>query len=80
MCFQGYALWPHMTVRENIRLALSVRATPSGRQAQLTQVEKALEIVQMQGALADRKPQQLSGGQQQRVALARALAVEPAAR
>ncbi len=78
MCFQGYALWPHMTVRENIRFGLSVRDTPSGRQAQLTQVQKALEIVQMQGALADRKPQQLSGGQQQRVALARALAVEPA--
>ncbi len=78
MCFQGYALWPHMTVRENIRFGLSVRATPPGREAQLAQVQKALEIVQMQGPLADRKPQQLSGGQQQRVALARALAVEPA--
>jgi iron(III) transport system ATP-binding protein len=78
LCFQGYALWPHMTVRENIRFGLSVRETPSGRQAQFAQVEQALEIVQMQGPLADRKPQQLSGGQQQRVALARALAVEPA--
>ena len=78
LCFQGYALWPHMTVRENIRFGIAVRDTPSGRQAQLAQVEKALEIVQMQGSLADRKPQQLSGGQQQRVALARALAVEPA--
>ncbi|MEA3179709.1 MAG: hypothetical protein QOI59_3232 [Gammaproteobacteria bacterium] len=78
MCFQGYALWPHMTVRENIRFGLSVRETPSGREAQLAQVEKALEIVQLNGPLADRKPQQLSGGQQQRVALARALAVEPA--
>jgi iron(III) transport system ATP-binding protein len=75
MCFQGYALWPHMTVRENIRFGLSVRGTPSA--AQLAQVEKALEIVQM-SALAERKPQELSGGQQQRVALARALAVEPA--
>jgi iron(III) transport system ATP-binding protein len=78
MCFQGYALWPHMTVRENIRFGLSVRASPADRQGQLAQVDKALEIIQMQGALADRKPQQLSGGQQQRVALARALAVEPA--
>jgi len=75
MCFQGYALWPHMTVRENIRFGLSVREAPG--KAQLAQVEKALDIVQMR-ALADRKPQELSGGQQQRVALARALAVEPA--
>jgi len=75
MCFQGYALWPHMTVRENIRFGLSVRAAPG--EGQLAQVEKALDIVQMR-ALADRKPQELSGGQQQRVALARALAVEPA--
>ena len=78
LCFQGYALWPHMTVRENIRFGLSVRETPSDRDDQLAQVEKALQIIQMQGPLADRKPQQLSGGQQQRVALARALAVEPA--
>ncbi len=78
LCFQGYALWPHMTVRENIRFGLSVREPPPGRDAQSLQVEKALQIIQMQGPLADRKPQQLSGGQQQRVALARALAVEPA--
>ena len=78
MCFQGYALWPHMTVRENIRFGLSVRAAPGQTpQAQQAQVEKALDIVQM-GALADRKPQELSGGQQQRVALGRALAVQPA--
>jgi iron(III) transport system ATP-binding protein len=72
MCFQGYALWPHMTVRENIRFGLSVRGD-SGE----TQVEKALDIVRMR-ELADRRPQELSGGQQQRVALARALAVQPA--
>ena len=78
MCFQGYALWPHMTVRENIRFGLSVRESAPGRDVQSVQVEKALQIIQMQGPLADRKPQQLSGGQQQRVALARALAVEPA--
>jgi iron(III) transport system ATP-binding protein len=78
MCFQGYALWPHMTVRENIRFGLSVRETPPDRGAQLARVDEALQIIQMQGSVADRKPQQLSGGQQQRVALARALAVEPA--
>jgi iron(III) transport system ATP-binding protein len=78
MCFQGYALWPHMTVRENIRFGLSVRETPPDREGQQAEVERALEIIQMQGSLADRKPQQLSGGQQQRVALARALAVRPA--
>jgi iron(III) transport system ATP-binding protein len=72
MCFQGYALWPHMTVRENIRFGLSVRGN-SGE----AQVERALDIVRMRD-LADRKPQELSGGQQQRVALARALAVQPA--
>ncbi|MFL6602167.1 MAG: ABC transporter ATP-binding protein [Steroidobacteraceae bacterium] len=77
MCFQGYALWPHMTVRENIRFGLSVRQTPPDRESQQAEVERALEIIQMQGPLADRKPQQLSGGQQQRVALARALAVRP---
>jgi iron(III) transport system ATP-binding protein len=75
MCFQGYALWPHMTVRDNIRFGLSVRGGPA--EARLAQVEKALDIVRMRD-LADRKPQELSGGQQQRVALARALAVQPA--
>src|SRR4051812_40976965 len=75
MCFQGYALWPHMTVRENIRFGLSVREGPGHMQQ--AQVEKTLDIVRMR-ALADRKPQELSGGQQQRVALGRALAVQPA--
>src|SRR5262249_3667239 len=78
MCFQGYALWPHMSVRENIRFGLSVRETPADRQAQLAAVEKALDLIRMQGPMADRRPQELSGGQQQRVALARALAVKPA--
>ncbi len=72
MCFQGYALWPHMSVRENIRFGLSVRGGCGE-----AQVQKALDLVKM-GELADRKPQELSGGQQQRVALARALAVQPA--
>ena len=78
MCFQGYALWPHMSVRENIRFGLSVRQSPVDAQGQLARVEEVLKIIHMQGPLADRKPQQLSGGQQQRVALARALVVRPA--
>src|SRR5262249_25335245 len=73
-----YALWPHMTVRENIRFGLSVRREPADRQGQQTRVNEVLEIIRMQGPLAERKPHQLSGGQQQRVALARALVVKPA--
>ena len=76
MCFQGYALWPHMTVRENIRFGLSVRGGRGADEDAL--VDEALELIRMTGPLADRKPQQLSGGQQQRVALARAIAVKPA--
>jgi len=75
MCFQGYALWPHMTVREHIRFGLSVRKMPLPQQEE--RVEEMLALIQMQGELGSRKPSQLSGGQQQRVALARALAVEP---
>jgi iron(III) transport system ATP-binding protein len=75
MCFQGYALWPHMTVREHIRFGLSVRKMPLPRQE--ARIEEMLALIQMQGELGSRKPSQLSGGQQQRVALARALAVEP---
>ncbi len=75
MCFQSYALWPHMSVRENIRFGLSVRGL--SRQEQAQRIDEVLSLVQMR-ELADRKPNQLSGGQQQRVALARALAVRPA--
>jgi iron(III) transport system ATP-binding protein len=75
MCFQGYALWPHMTVREHIRFGLSVRKMPLPQQER--RVEEMLALIQMEGAIGSRKPSQLSGGQQQRVALARALAVEP---
>jgi len=75
MCFQGYALWPHMTVREHIRFGLSVRKMPLPQQEK--RIEEMLTLIQMQGELGSRKPSQLSGGQQQRVALARALAVEP---
>lgn len=74
MCFQSYALWPHMTVRENVRFGLDMRRTPSGEAER--RVDAMLDLVRMKG-FADRKPTQLSGGQQQRVALARALAVKP---
>jgi iron(III) transport system ATP-binding protein len=74
MCFQSYALWPHMTVKQNILFGLSARNMPANqRQERLREV---LRLVQLQD-LADRKPAALSGGQQQRVALARALAVQP---
>jgi ABC-type Fe3+/spermidine/putrescine transport system ATPase subunit len=75
MCFQSYALWPHMSVEENIRFGLEVRHVPKAEQA--TRVAEAIRQVQLE-ELAQRKPNQLSGGQQQRVALARALVVHPA--
>ena len=74
MCFQSYALWPHMTVRENVRFGLNVRKLDRAVQDQ--RIDDVLKLVRMT-ELADRKPNQLSGGQQQRVALARALAVRP---
>ncbi|UCD74948.1 MAG: ABC transporter ATP-binding protein [Phycisphaerales bacterium] len=74
MVFQSYALWPHMTVLDNVAYGLKVRkitaAERSGR------VMKALDTVRM-GDYVKRKPNELSGGQQQRVALARALVIEP---
>jgi iron(III) transport system ATP-binding protein len=74
MVFQSYALWPHMTVGENVAFGLDVRKTGEPRRSQ--RIDKALDTVQMLH-LKDRKPNQLSGGQQQRVALARALAIHP---
>ena len=74
MVFQSYAVFPHMTVRDNVAYGLKVTGTPAGEIA--PRVEEALEMVQM-GPMADRKPDQLSGGQRQRVALARALAKSP---
>lgn len=74
MVFQSYALWPHMSVVENVMYGLKVRKLPPSEQK--TRAIEALESVQM-GHLAKRKPNELSGGQQQRVALARAIVVEP---
>jgi len=74
MVFQGYALFPHMTVAENVAFPLRVRKVPRAEIAR--RVADALALVQL-GHLADRLPKQLSGGQQQRVALARALVFEP---
>ena len=72
--FQNYALFPHMTVYENV--AYGLRARHAARELVRERVARMLATVQLE-ALADRMPRQLSGGQQQRVALARALAVEP---
>ena len=74
MCFQSYALWPHMSVLDNVRFGLNVRKVDP--REQVKRINEVLKLVQLDH-LADRKPNQLSGGQQQRVALARALAVNP---
>jgi spermidine/putrescine transport system ATP-binding protein len=74
MVFQSYAVFPHMTVADNIAYGLTVDRVPAAERAQ--RVEEALELVQLTG-LGSRKPDQLSGGQRQRVALARALVKRP---
>ena len=74
MVFQGYALFPTMTVRQNVGFPLKVRKRPASEINE--RVDECLELVQM-GAYADRMPSQLSGGQQQRIALARALSFKP---
>jgi len=74
MMFQSYALWPHMTVAENVAFGLKERKAAKGEITR--RVGEALESVRM-GAYGERKPNQLSGGQQQRVALARALVIRP---
>jgi len=70
MVFQNYALFPHMTVGENLSFPLEVRKM--GKDEREAKVKRALDMVQM-GDFIDRRPAQLSGGQQQRIALARAL-------
>lgn len=72
--FQHYALFKHMSVRQNIAFGLEINKTPKGKVK--ARVEELLQLVQL-GGLGDRYPSQLSGGQRQRVALARALAVQP---
>jgi putative spermidine/putrescine transport system ATP-binding protein len=74
MVFQNYALFPHMTVAENLAFPLEVRKI--GKSDREAKVKRALDMVQM-GDFGGRRPTQLSGGQQQRVALARALVFEP---
>lgn len=74
MVFQNYALFPHMTVAENLSFPLEVRKM--GKSAREEKINRALGMVQMND-FAGRRPAQLSGGQQQRIALARALVFEP---
>ncbi|WOI55605.1 ABC transporter ATP-binding protein [Palleronia sp. LCG004] len=74
MVFQNYALFPHMTVAENLAFPLEVRKI--GKSEREEKIKRALDMVQM-GDFGGRRPAQLSGGQQQRIALARALVFEP---
>lgn len=74
MVFQSYALWPHMTVSQNVGFGLDVRRMPSAEKK--SRIGESLELVRM-SQYANRLPNQLSGGQQQRVALARAIAFRP---
>ena len=74
MVFQNYALFPHMTIAENLSFPLEVRKM--GKSEREQKIKRALDMVEM-GAFGGRRPAQLSGGQQQRVALARALVFEP---
>jgi sn-glycerol 3-phosphate transport system ATP-binding protein len=74
MVFQTYALYPHMTVRENISYGLRVRGLP--KQEIASKVEEVARILEL-GALLDRRPRQLSGGQRQRVAMGRAIVRAP---
>ena len=74
MVFQNYALFPHMTVAENLAFPLEVRKM--GKSEREAKVKRALDMVQL-GVFGDRRPAQLSGGQQQRVAVARSLVFDP---
>ena len=74
MVFQSYALWPHLTIAENVAFGLDMRKVPAAESKR--RVAAALALVKMEHR-AKHKPNQLSGGQQQRVALARALVIQP---
>jgi spermidine/putrescine ABC transporter ATP-binding subunit len=74
LVFQSYALFPHMSVRDNVAFPLSIRGVPKTEIA--ARVRRALQMVRLDG-YENRRPSQLSGGQQQRVALARAFVFEP---
>jgi iron(III) transport system ATP-binding protein len=74
MVFQSYAVWPHMTVAENVGFPLKLRKVKSPERQE--RIERALDLVAL-GGLGSRYPYELSGGQQQRVALARALVYDP---
>ena len=74
MVFQSYAIFPHMTVRENVEYGLKLRKTPKAEMKE--KVDKILDVVQIT-EYQDRLPERLSGGQQQRVALARAIVIHP---
>jgi len=77
MVFQNYALWPHMTVFDNVAYGLRLKKRPEAEvRSRVERVLDLVEIGQLEGVMR-RKPAELSGGQQQRVALARALVVEP---
>src|SRR5690349_21668364 len=74
LVFQNYALWPHLSIRENVEFGLRMRKVPAAERR--SRAEAALRMVHVDAAM-DRYPSQLSGGQQQRVALARMLAINP---
>ena len=74
MIFQSYAIWPNMTVAQNVAFGLKLRRLPGERLA--PRLDRILDVVQL-GHLKNRYPAELSGGQQQRVALARAIVIEP---
>ena len=74
MIFQSYAIWPNMTVEENVGFGLKLRKVPAAEAKR--RIDEMLEVVQL-GRLRDRYPAELSGGQQQRVALARSMVVKP---
>jgi ABC-type Fe3+/spermidine/putrescine transport system ATPase subunit len=74
MIFQNYALFPHMTVRDNVGFGLDVKSMPAAeRDAKVTRILEKLDLMAVQG----QRPDRLSGGQRQRIALARSLVVEP---